>query len=307
MSRYSVFKYKGREANVEAIGRELRVHGVLTGRIAQRGDNISISVELVDVRDNAQVWGEQFSRRMTDLSALQDDIARQVSQNLRLRLSGDEREQRAALYPRDSEVYQMYLKGRFFANKRTEDGLSKGAAYLQQAIREDPNYALAYAALADCYALLYEYTPYPSNDLYRRAKEAALRALQLDDTLAEAHTSLAAAYEHEWNWDDAERQYLMAIEINPNYATAHHWYSAYLTGRKRFDEAIGEAKRAVDLDPLSLIVNTALGRAYYGARRYDEASPRADSRWRWLSKEKDRMTPPSASWKRPASCSGTTR
>jgi tetratricopeptide (TPR) repeat protein len=186
-------------------------------------------------------------------------------------LSGEDQRRVTKRYTDNSDAYQLYLKGRFYWNKRTEDGMEKGAEYFNQAIAKDPSYALAYAGLADCYALLYEYSAAPSRDLYPKAKAAALRALELDDSLAEAHTSLAAAYEYEWNWNEAEKQYAQAIELNPNYETAHHWYSAYLIARKRFDEAITESRRALELNPLSLIINTALGRALHSARRYDEA------------------------------------
>ena len=271
MSRNSVFKYKGQEANARAVGRELGVHGVLIGRIAQRGENITISIDLINTRDDTQVWGEQYNRRMSDLSMLQEEIARQVSEKLQHKLSGDDQQRVSSRYTGNAEAYQLYLKGRFYANKRTEDGLRKGVAFFNEAIEKDPSYALAYAGLADCYALLYEYSAAPSKDLYPKAKAAATRALEINDSLAEAHTSLGAAYEYEWNWAEAEKQYEKAIELNPNYETAHHWYSAYLISRGRFDEAIAEAKRARDLDPLSLIINTAVGRALNSARRFDEA------------------------------------
>ncbi|MEK6405835.1 MAG: protein kinase [Acidobacteriota bacterium] len=271
MSRNSVFKYKGQEANAKAVARELGVHGVLTGRIVQRGEDISINVALIDARDDTQVWGAQYNRRLSDLFTLQEEIARQVSEKLQLRLSGEDQKQLTKRYTGNAEAYQLYLKGRFYWNKRTEETMKKGVDYFNQAIEKDPTYALAYAGLADCYALLYEYSAAPSRDLYPKAKAAAMRALELDDNLAEAHTSLAAAYEYEWNWGEVERQYEKAIQLNPNYGTAHHWYSAYLISRKRFDEAISEARRALELDPLSLIINTALGRALHSARRYDEA------------------------------------
>ena len=271
MSRNAVFRYNGQDADAKKVGRDLGVHGVLTGRIVQRGDAISISVELIDSRDSTRVWGEQYTRRMSDLSSLQEEIARQVSDKLQLRLSGNDEGRLSKRHTNDAEAYQSYLKGRFYWNKRTEEGLKKALPYFNEAIERDPSYPLAYAGLADCYALLYEYSATPSKDLYPKAKAAAMRALELDESLAEAHTSLAAAYEYEWNWNDAAQQYERAIELNPNYETAHHWYSAYLVSRTRFDEAIREAQRAVDLDPLSLIINTALGRAMHCARRYDEA------------------------------------
>lgn len=208
---------------------------------------------------------------MSDLSTLQDEIARQVSEKLQHRLSGDDEKRVTTRHTANAEAYQLYLRGRFYWSKRTEDGLKKGVGYFNEAIEKDESYALAYAGLADCYALLYEYSATPSKDLYPKAKAAAMRALDLDDSLAEAHTSLAAAYEYEWNWTEAAQQYERAIELNENYETAHHWYSAYLISRKRFDGAISEARRAADLDPLSLIINTALGRALHSAGRYDEA------------------------------------
>ena len=271
MSRNAVFKYKGRDADPSAAARELKVHGVVTGKIIQLGDNLSINVELIDSRDNTQIWGEQYNRRIGDLFTLQEQIAKDVSEKLQLKLSGEDQKRVTKRYTDNSDAYQLYLRGRFYWNKRTEDGMKKGSEYFNQAIAKDPNYALAYAGLADCYALLYEYSAAPSSDLYPKAKTAALRALELDDSLAEAHTSLGAAYEYEWNWNEAEKQYAKAIELNPNYETAHHWYSAYLIARKRFDEAIAESRRALDLNPLSLIINTALGRALHCARRYDEA------------------------------------
>jgi serine/threonine-protein kinase len=271
MSRNSAFKYKGQEANAKSVGRELGVHGVVTGRISQRGDNISINIELIDTRDDTQVWGEQYNRPMSDLPTLQEEIARQVSEKLQHRLSGEAERRVSRRYTDNAEAYQLYLKGRFYWNKRTEEGLTKATAYFNEALEKDPTYALACTGLADCYALLYEYSPDHPKDLYAKAKAAAERAIALDDSLAEAHTSLAAAYEYEWNWSQAEAQYARAIELNPNYDTAHHWYSAYLISRKRFDEAIRESRRALELDPLSLIINTALGRALHCAGQHDRA------------------------------------
>jgi eukaryotic-like serine/threonine-protein kinase len=274
MSRNSVFRYKGRDADPKSVGRELGVHGVLSGRIIQHADTISISIDLIDARDDSQVWGEQYNRPMSDLAMLPEELARQVSEKLQHRLSGEDEKRVTRRHTENVDAYQLYLKGRFYWNKRTEDGLNKGVEYFNQAIEKDPAFALAYAGLADCYALLYEYSATPSKDLYPKAKAAALRALDIDDSLAEAHTSLAAAFEYEWNWPEAEKQYERSIELNDNYATAHQWYSAYLISRRRFDDGIREARRAAELDPLSLIINTALGRALQSAQRYDEAIDR---------------------------------
>ena len=271
MSRNSVFRYKGQEANAKTVGRQLGVHGVVTGRVVLRGDTISIIINLIDTRDDTQVWGEQYDRAMSELPTLQKQIAREVSEKLQHRLSGEAERRVTSRYSDNAEAYQLYLKGRFYWNKRTEDGLKKGVAHFNEALEKDPSYALAYAGLADCYALLYEYSTVPSPDLYPKAKAAAIRALEIDDTLAEAHTSLAAACEYEWNWAEAQVEYERAIELNPNYETAHHWYSAYLISRKRFEEAVREARRASDLDPLSLIINTALGRALHSAGQHNAA------------------------------------
>ena len=271
MSRNSVFRYKGQEANARTVGRQLGVHGVVTGRIVLRSDTISIIINLIDTRDDTQVWGEQYDRAMSELPTLQKEIAREVSEKLQHRLSGEAERRVTRRYGDNAEAYQLYLKGRFYWSKRTEDGLKKGVAHFNEALEKDPSYALAYAGLADCYALLYEYSAVPTPELYSKAKAAAIRALEIDDSLAEAHTSLAAAYEYEWNWAEAEVEYERAIELNPNYETAHHWYSAYLISRKRFEEAVREARRASDLDPLSLIINTALGRALNSAGQHDAA------------------------------------
>jgi serine/threonine protein kinase/Tfp pilus assembly protein PilF len=271
MSRNSVFRYKGKDADAKTVGRELGVRAVLTGRIVERGDSLQISVELVDARDNSHVWGEQYSKSMSDLISMQEEIARQVAEHLRLRLTGEDQRRVSKRYTDDAEAYQLYLKGRFYWNKRTEDGLKKGIEYFKQAIEKDPGYAQAYVGLADCYAILVELEGASPKELYPKVKATAQKALELDDSLAEAHTSLGAAYEYEWNWAEAEKQYKQAIELNPNYATAHHWYAAYLISRLRADEAIQEMRLAQELDPLSLIINTSLGRVFYGARRYDQA------------------------------------
>ncbi len=271
MSRNSVFRYKGQELDAKTIGREMGVRSALMGRITQRGDNFQIRIELVDARDNSNIWAAAYNRNMTDLLAVQEEIARQVAEHLQPRITGEDQKRVTKHFTDDAEAYQLYLKGRFYWNKRTEEGLKKGIDYFKQAIEKDPSYARAYVGLADCYAILVELESESPKELYPKVKAMAEKALEIDDSLAEAHTSLAAAYEYEWNWREAEKQYRRAIEINPNYATAHHWYAAYLISRLRSDEAIKEMKLAQELDPLSLIINTSLGRAYYGARQYDQA------------------------------------
>ena len=271
MSRNSVFRYKGQQPDPKLVGRELGVRAVMTGRVSQRGDTLSVSVYLVDARDNSQVWGEQYNRRISDLLAVQEEIAKQVSDRLQLRLTGEDKERVSKHFTDDPEAYQLYLRGRFYWSKRTKEGLHKGIEYFKQAIEKDPGYAQAYAGMADCYAILVELEGSSPKEIYPLVAAAAQKAIELDDTLAEAHTSLAAAYEYEWDWPKAEEQYRRAIEMNPNYATAHHWYAAYLISRLRSDEAIREIKQAQELDPLSLIINTSLGRVLYGARQYDRA------------------------------------
>ena len=271
MSRNSVFRYKGRYADAREVGHALNVQAVLSGRIVHRGDNLSISVELVDAGDNSQVWGKQYNLNMADLLAVQEDIARLVTEKLRLRMTGEQKKRLTKTHTESTEAYQLYLRGRYHWNKRTEEGLNRGIEYFNQAIEKDPAYALAYAGLADCYALLTEYSTVPPEQSRQKAKAAAMRALEIDDTLAEAHTSLAAVHEYDWNWAEAEREYRRALELNPNYATAHHWYAIFLGGRARFDEGLREIRRAQELDPLSLIINTGAGRLLYNARRNDEA------------------------------------
>jgi serine/threonine-protein kinase len=271
MSRNSVFRYKGNDVSAGTVARDLSVHGVLTGRIVQRGDNLTISIELIDARDNTHVWGEQYSRKMSDIISMQEEIAKEISERLQLRLSGEDEKRVGKRYTNNSEAYQLYLRGRFYWNKRTEEAIKKGVDYFNQAIEKDPGYALAYVGVANCYAVLAELESSPPKELYPKVKAAAARALEIDDTLAEAHTSLAAVNEYEWNWAEAENQYKRAIELNPNYETAHHWYAAYLISRLRSDEAIREMRLALELDPLSLIINTSMGRVLFGARRYDQA------------------------------------
>ena len=271
-SRNSVFHYKGREVDAQAVGRELGVQAVLTGRIVQRGDALSISVELVDARDNSQLWGEQYERKLADVLAVQRAITQEITEKLRLPLAGADQNLVNKRYTENAEAYQLYLKGRYFWNKRTGAALQKAVEYFNQAVAKDPAYAQAYAGLADCYSLYSTYEVSSGNDSFPKAEEAAMKALALDDTLAEAHTSLAfVSYHYEWDWARAEREFKRAIELNPNYATAHHWYGEYLGVVGRFDEAVAEYRVALQLDPLSFVVNLDLGWDFYLARRYDDA------------------------------------
>jgi len=272
MSRSSVFRYKGKEADPEAVGRDLHVRAVLVGRIVRIGENLSVSAELVDTRTNQQIWGEQYNRKFSDLMAVQGEITREISDRLRLRLSGEDKARIARRPTENAEAYQLYLQGRYQWNKRTLDGMQQSIDLFQQAISKDEHYALAYAGLADSYALLADYNVLPAREVMPRAKTAAMKALELDDRLAEAHASLGwAKLSHDWVWQDAEKEFNRSIELNPNYATAHQWYGEYLTIMGRFDEALKEMNRSVELDPFSLVANTAAGSALYYAGRYDQA------------------------------------
>jgi eukaryotic-like serine/threonine-protein kinase len=269
----SAFHYKAKEIDPLTAGKELGVRAILTGRILQRGDNLTISTALIDVRDNKQLWGEQYNEQVSDLLSVQREIAQQITGNLRLKLTGEQQTKVAKHYTDNPEAYQLYLKGRFYWNKRNADALKKSIEYFNQAIERDPNYALAYSGLADAYNLIPNYNAGSPQEYFPKAKAAAKRALELDDTLAEAHTSLASElFIYDWNVGESTREFQRAIELNPNYATAHHWYSdGPLLTAGRFDQALAEMKRAQELDPLSLIINAEVGVTYLNARQYDKA------------------------------------
>jgi len=272
IARSSVFRYKGRQTDPIAVGNELGVRAVLTGRLMQRGETMLISAELIDVRDNKQLWGEQYETKLADMLSVQREIAREITNNLRPTLSGVEQSRMDKQYTASSEAYQLYLKGRFYWNKRTPADIQKSVPFFEQAIEKDPKYALAYTGLADAYALIPVYTREPAREYMPKAKEAALKALALDDTLAEAHASLGQITDYyDYDFVSGERELRRAIELNPNYAPAHQWLAEHLSPLKRTDEAIAEIKRALELDPLSLIMNRIYGDVLVDARRYDEA------------------------------------
>ena len=273
MSRNSVFRYKGRETDAQAVGRELGVEAVLTGRVVQHGDGIVISVELVSARDNTHLWGEKYNRKLSDLLAVQGDISREVLEKLRLRLTGEEERRATRYYTENAEAYQLYLKGRYFWERaRTLEELNKSVDYFQQAISLDPKYALAYAGLAEAYASFNGRTLLPPNEVLPKAKEAALKALELDQNLAEAHSAVAQIkYQYDWDWTGAAEEFRKAVELNPNSAKIRLDYGWYLMDLERFDEALRELYRSQELEPLSPLMITMIGRAYYFLRRYDDA------------------------------------
>lgn len=259
----SVFHYKGKEIDPVKVGKELGVSAVLSGRIVQRGDYLTISAELVDVRYNKLLWGEQYERKMSELLQTQREIAREIVDKLKIKVSGEEKGL-AKHYTENNEAYQLYLKGRFYWNKRTDEGFQKALQYFQQAIERDPSFALAYSGLADTYNLLggpEAGGDMPPNEMFPKAKAAALKAMEIDETLAEPHVSLAhVKYFYDRDWAGAEREYKRAIELNPNYSVAHHWYAIYLSVVGRQGEALAEIRRAQELDPFSLSINAWLGR-----------------------------------------------
>jgi eukaryotic-like serine/threonine-protein kinase len=272
MSRTSVFTYKGTAVDPRRVGRELRVGAVVVGRVESRGDELTISAELIDASDNTLIWGNRYQAARADLLGVQQSIASEIAHMLRIELTGREQQLLAKRHTTDPRAYELYLKGRFQWNKRSADGLYKAIELFNQAIEIDPQYALAYAGLADCYNLLDIWAGLPTKETFPNAKAAAQKALAIDDQLAEAHTSLAyAIHTYEWDWPAAERQYRRAIQLNPNYATARQWYAEFLTANGRFDEAEAEGRRALALDPMSPIINAVVCFNEMMARRYDAA------------------------------------
>ena len=249
----SVMRYKGSATDVAQIAKELEVDAVMSGRLVQRGDDLSISVQLINSRTRKLIWAEQYDRKMSDLLATQREIATTITQKLQLKLSGEEKAI-TKRYTTSNEAYQLYLKGRFYWNRRTGESIAKAIDLLKSATEKDPNFALAYAALADCYVVTPVYSGQRSNEALLLAKSYAQKAIDLDPTLAEPHSALAMAiWFNDWDKEAAEKEYLRALELNPNYPTGHHWYSRLLRSLKRSDEAYREINRAVELDPLSLI------------------------------------------------------
>ncbi|HSO74093.1 MAG TPA: protein kinase [Blastocatellia bacterium] len=272
MARSTVFRYKGRDIDGKQVGHELGVRAVLTGRVLQRGEQLIIKTELVDTIDGSLLWGEQYNRLFEDIFTVEEEISREISEQLRLKLSGAQKKRLTRRYTENTEAYQHYLKGRFHWNKRTEEAMKRGIEYFQQAIEIDPGYALAYAGLADSFNLLASYSMLASSDAFPRAKAAATRALELDEGLAEAHTSMAfVKFGYDWDWKEAERGFNRAIELNPNYPMAHQWNAVTLVALGRFEESFTHAKRAQELDPLSLPISTLVGWLRHLARDYDGA------------------------------------
>jgi DNA-binding winged helix-turn-helix (wHTH) protein/TolB-like protein/Tfp pilus assembly protein PilF len=262
--RSVVAGYKGQTVDPRKVGKELNVRAVVTGKMSKRGDMISIQADLIDLQNVAQLWGQHYDHKLADVMLVQDDISRDIFENLRLKLNVEEKKQ--------LEAYRLYLKGRNSWNKRTADELQHAIEFFNQAIAIDPNYAAAYAGLADCYNMLVVYGALQPKEGFPKAKEAAMKALDIDENLAEAHSSLAFI-KFRWDWDRAEteREFQTAIKLKPAYAPAHQWYSSYLIAVERFDEAIAEAKRTEELEPLSFVASSHLGWIYYLSGKNEEA------------------------------------
>jgi len=269
----SVFRYKGRDTDPQTVGKELGVRALLLGRIVQHDDRLVISAELVDVENNTRLWGGQYDRRLADILVVQSEISRVISEQLRSRLTNEEEKRLTKHHTENTEAYQAYLKGRYYWNKRTGDDLKKAIDYFNQAIAKDPKYALAYAGLADCYDIVIpNYSDVSTQEAYLKARAAAIKALEIDDSLAEAHMSLGGIKaDYEWDFRGAETEIKRALTLNPNYATARHWYAQFLSSQGRHEEATIEIKKAQSLDPLSLIINAVVGDTYIKARQYDLA------------------------------------
>ncbi len=274
ISRTSVVKYKGVKRALPEIGRELNVDAVVEGTVTRSGSRVRIDAQLIQTANDRHLWAESYERDLKDVLSLQDEVARDIAERIQIKLTAQESAALSRAQPVIPEAYQLYLQGRYFWNKRSEEGFQKAIELFEQAIAKDPGYAQAHAGLSDAYALL---GSWPNARISRgeataRARAAALKALEMDDTLAEAHASLASVnLIYDWNWPVAEKEFKRAIQLNPGYATAHHWYAFYCASQGRMEEAVREIRLAQQLDPLSLIINTDVGEILYNSRRYDEA------------------------------------
>jgi serine/threonine-protein kinase len=262
IARSTAFRYKGKQIDPQSVGRDLKVQTVLMGVVRQLGDRLNVQVDLVDAVTGSQLWGQEYERKLVDVLAVKQALVREVTEKLRLKLTGEQQQRLTQRDTTDPEAYQFYLRGRYYWNKRTAENLTKAMEQFQQAADKDPNYALAYVGLSDSYVLLENYAGTSANETLPKAKAFAERALQLDNSLAEAHTSLGYVYNGLWRWEEAEQEFKRAIELNPNYPNAHHWYSLCLLDLGRIAEAKAEIKRAHELDPLSLIIGTTVTYAY---------------------------------------------
>jgi TolB-like protein/Tfp pilus assembly protein PilF len=272
ISSFSVLKYKGQKPNLADVASELNVQVVLTGRIAQRGDALSITTELINVKDNTRIWGERYNRKFDEIFAVQDEISKEISDKLQLRVTGEEKKLLTKRYTENIEAYKWYIQGSFHWKRRTHQDLQKAIDFFEKAVAVDPLYALGYASLSKTYVLLGQ-LGYESVESVRfRAEEYALKALTLDEELAEAHTALAAIKQSwEWDFQGAEEEYKKAIQLNPNYATAHQWLAELYSGTERYQLAHEEIRKAIELDPHAMIMKCIRAQIYLCEKKYDEA------------------------------------
>jgi serine/threonine protein kinase/tetratricopeptide (TPR) repeat protein len=271
MSRAAVYPYKGSNPVPQQLGRTLHVGNLLTGRVAKKGDYVSVRIELTETTNGVHLWGQQYERRISEIPAVEEDISREVLNRLQLQFGPDEQKRLASRRSINPEANEFYWRGRYFWNKRTQEGFKKALEYFNQAIDKDPGFAPAYTGLADCYAM--QSGILPPLEVFPKAKAAAVKALQLDDALAEAHASLGFAHLFfDWDWPQTVKEYTRAIQLNTNYASAHSIYGMYLVVTKQFDEALAEMKRALELDPASVAINTGVGRVLFYARKYRDAA-----------------------------------
>ena len=263
ISSSSVFHFKGQEVDPREVGRQLNVGAVLEGTVRKDPDSIRVAVRLVSADDGHVLWvSDTNDKALHDIFGLQDEIARHVAAGLRVTLNATGEQRLTKRYTENTEAYQLYLKGRYFWDKRSAEQVKKAIEQFEQATKKDPNYALAYAGLADCYAVLGADAVYPERESYEKAKALAERAVQIDDSLGEAHATLASIYDFLWQWDEAEKEFKRALELNSNYANVHHWYSFHFRNLGHFEDSLAEARRAVELDPLSVVLNNSLAQAF---------------------------------------------
>jgi TolB-like protein len=272
IARTTMMRYKGTQKSIEQIGRELHADYVLEGSVRRANQRVRITAQLIRVTDQTHLWAESYERALEDIMAIQIEVAQRLARSLTVELLPDEHAAFTGKSSTNTAAYDAYLRGRYFWNKRSEENFAKAIEYFQQAVDLDPKYAAAYAGLADCYDTLGWYGALPAGEAYRKARTAALRALEINERLAEAHTALAYGMQfQEWNWEEIEKEYLRALDLDSNYVTAHHWYALFLTAMGRFEEAVTHMRCGLELDPLSPVLNSHLGWIFYFARQNDHA------------------------------------
>ncbi len=272
ISRTSVMQYKNARRSLPEIARALNVDGLIEGSVTRQGDRVRITAQLFQTKPERRVWGETYERDLKDLLSLQREVARVIASEIRVNLTTQEQAHLATAVSINLEAHEAYLKGRYFWNKRTAEGLKKGLEYFNRATDKDPTYAAAYSGLADVYVGMGDYGLMPREEAYARSKAAAVKAVEMDDRLAEAHATLGSIAQFNWNWPEAQVEFRRAIELNPNYAPARQWYAGLLANLGQSDRAVAEARRARELDPLTPISSVDVGMVLYLAHRYKEAT-----------------------------------